>query len=171
MDLFNIKDQIRNGWDLGRLLLAFSMAGTGLFLISILVFHGIGMASTAPLPIRITAYLPFALAAYGLGSVMLKVFMRFRQKCSNEWDFWMIMLSFSLAGMFIMPVRILIFHLLGITNKTALWIKVLVYIPIIPPAYYCGLLVFGTLLGQSSFFKAMISARLKFLTGRKNIKH
>jgi len=36
----------------------------------------------------------------------------------SNWDFWMIMLSFSLAGMAIMPVRKLIFHLVGITAQT-----------------------------------------------------
>ncbi|MDE1921213.1 MAG: prolipoprotein diacylglyceryl transferase [Candidatus Omnitrophica bacterium] len=99
---------------------------------------------------------------------MYFVFQRLRVKCKKEWDFWMIMLSFSLAGMFIMPVRKFIFHVLGITLKTPLWIKVLVYIPIIPPTYYAGLLVFGTLLGQSDFFMGMIAKRIAFITGRKN---
>jgi hypothetical protein len=79
----------------------------------------------------------------------------------------MIMLSFSLAGMFIMPVRKFIFHAVGITAKTPLWIKVLLYIPLIPPAYYAGLMIFGTLLGQRPFFWGFISKRLRFLTGRK----
>lgn len=83
----------------------------------------------------------------------------------------MIMLSFSLAGMFIMPVRKLIFHLVGITAKTPLWIKILVYLPLIPPAYYVGLMFFGTLLGQFNFFWEFLSGRLRFLTGRKNVKH
>ncbi|MBF0512093.1 MAG: prolipoprotein diacylglyceryl transferase [Candidatus Omnitrophica bacterium] len=85
----------------------------------------------------------------------------------SNWDFWMIMLSFSLAGMAIMPVRKLIFHLVGITDKTPLWVKILIYIPLIPPAYYIGLLVVGTLLGQFQFFWGFLSARLKFLTGKK----
>jgi len=85
----------------------------------------------------------------------------------SNWDFWMIMLSFSLAGMAIMPVRKLIFHLVGITDKTPLWIKIFVYIPLIPPAYYIGLIIVGTLLGQFSFFRGFLSGRLKFLTGKK----
>ena len=89
----------------------------------------------------------------------------------SDWDFWMIMLSFSLAGMFIMPVRKLIFHLVGITAKTPLWIKILIYIPLIPPAYYIGLIIVGTLLGQKDFFWGFISGRLRFLTGRKNVQH
>jgi len=89
----------------------------------------------------------------------------------SNWDFWMIMLSFSLAGMFIMPVRKLIFHLVGITTKTPLWIKIIVYLPLIPPVYYVGLIIFGTLLGQFRFFWGFLSGRLACLTGRKNIKH
>jgi hypothetical protein len=85
----------------------------------------------------------------------------------SNWDFWMIMLSFSLAGMFIMPVRKLIFHLVGITAQTPFWIKILLYIPLIPPAYYVGLIIVGTLLGQNKFFWGFLSARLKFLNGRK----
>ena len=85
----------------------------------------------------------------------------------SNWDFWMIMLSFSLAGMFIMPVRKLIFHLVGITAKTPLWIKILAYLPLIPPAYYVGLIIVGTLLGQNKFFWGFLSGRLRFLTGRK----
>jgi hypothetical protein len=89
----------------------------------------------------------------------------------SDRDFWLIMLSFSLAGMFIMPVRKLIFHLVGITAKTPLWIKILLYVPLIPPAYYVGLIIFGSLLGQNKFFMGFLAGRLRFLTGRKNIKH
>ncbi|MBF0504484.1 MAG: prolipoprotein diacylglyceryl transferase [Candidatus Omnitrophica bacterium] len=101
--------------------------------------------------------------------MIFKVFLRLRPKCKNEWDFWMIMLSFSLAGMVIMPVRKFIFHMVGITPQTPLWITVPVYIALIPPTYYVGLIIFGTLLGQFTFFWGFISKRLQFLTGRKKI--
>jgi hypothetical protein len=94
--------------------------------------------------------------------------LKIKWQIKSNRDFWMIMLSFSLAGMFIMPVRKLIFHLVGITAKTPLWIKILIYIPLIPPAYYVGLIIVGTLLGQNKFFWGFLSARLRFLTGRKN---
>jgi hypothetical protein len=96
--------------------------------------------------------------------------LKIKWQIKSDWDFWMIMLSFSLAGMFIMPVRKLIFHVLGITSTTPLWVKILVYLPLIPPAYYVGLMIFGSLLGQFSFFRGFLSGRLRFLTGRKNIK-
>jgi hypothetical protein len=86
----------------------------------------------------------------------------------SDWDFWMIMLSFSLAGMAIMPVRTLIFHLAGITAKTPLWIKILLYLPLILPTYYDGLIIFRSFLGKFTFFWGFLSGRLRFLTGRKN---
>ena len=69
----------------------------------------------------------------------------------NNWDFILIMLVFSLAGMSISFVRPIIFHLLKI-DHAALWIKILVYIPLIPPVYQLGLLFFGFFLGQFGFF-------------------
>jgi hypothetical protein len=70
----------------------------------------------------------------------------------SNFDFIMIMLSFSLAGSMISVCRPPIFHLLGITNTTPMWEKVLIYIPLIPPIYQVFLLVFGTILGQFNFF-------------------
>ena len=82
------------------------------------------------------------------------------------------MLTFSLAGMAVMPARKLIFHLVGITDHTPFWIKVLVYIPLIPPAYQIGLLFFGALLGQLPFFWEKEKKLMQFILGRsKNIKH
>ena len=171
IEQLNTKRQIRGIWDLGRFMLAFVMAGVGFFLVSTLTLHLVGITAKTPLRIQILAYIPFIPFACSFAIIIFEVFLRLRSKCKSEWDFWMIMLSFSLAGMFIMPVRKFIFHLVGITVKTPLWIKILVYIPIIPPTYYVGLIIFGSILGQSSFFLGMISKRIQFLTGRKNIKH
>ncbi len=158
---------MKNFWDFARILLSTVMSVTGAFLLGMLAFHAFGLKSQSPVMPKLLLAAPFVVFAYFLGKGIFMVCLRLRQKCKNEWDFWMIMLSFSLAGMFIMPVRKLIFHLVGITVNTPLWIKVLVYIPIIPPTYYVGLLIFGTLLGQSSFFLGMIAKRIAFITGRK----
>ena len=88
----------------------------------------------------------------------------------SDWDFWMIMLTFSMAGMGISVVRPIVFHLFGIERTTPLWIKVCAYIPLIPPTYQLGLLFFGTLLGQFNFFWEKEKQLVRFLTGRKNIK-
>jgi hypothetical protein len=170
IDQLNAKRQVKSIWDLGRFLLAFLMAFVGIFLLSTLILCLFGVSDKTPLQIRILSYIPFIPFACILDVIIYEVCQRFRKKCKSEWDFWMIMLSFSLAGMFIMPVRKFIFHL-GIIAKTPFWFKVLIYVPLIPPVYYVGLIFFGTILGQFSFFWGMIQARLKFLTGRKDIKH
>ena len=167
IEQLNTKRQIKSVWDFGRIMLSLTMAFVGIFLLGTLILHLFGVSAKTPIRIEIFSYMPFIPIAYAIGVIIYEVFLRLRGKCKNEWDFWMIMLSFSLAGMFIMPVRKLIFHLVGISVKTPLWIKILVYIPIIPPTYYVGLIIFGTILGQSSFFLGMISARIRFLTGRK----
>lgn len=84
----------------------------------------------------------------------------------SNWDFWMIMIAFSLAGMGVTKIRPIVFHLLGIETDTALWIKVCVYIPLIFPLYQLLLLIFGTLLGQFSFFWEKEKQIIRFL-GRK----
>ncbi len=70
----------------------------------------------------------------------------------SNWDFWMIMLTFSLAGMSIGFMRPIVFHIFGIETTTPLWIKILAYLPLILPVYQVGLLFFGFLLGQFPFF-------------------
>ena len=70
----------------------------------------------------------------------------------SNWDFIVIMAVFSLAGMSIGFFRRPIFHWLGLTEHTPLWIKILVYIPLIPPIYQINLLFYGFVLGQFNFF-------------------
>jgi hypothetical protein len=84
----------------------------------------------------------------------------------SDWDFWMIMLTFSLAGMSIGVVRPIVFHLFGIEQTTPLWIKICAYIPLIPPVYQVGLLFFGTLLGQFPFFWEKEKQLVRFLLRR-----
>ena len=89
----------------------------------------------------------------------------------SDKDFWMIMLTFSLAGMTIFPIRRLIFPLVGINHSTPLWIMIPSYILICFPSYQIGLLLFGTVLGQFKFFWEWEKKTIRLLTGRKNIKH
>ena len=84
-------------------------------------------------------------------------------KIQNDRDFWLIMLTFSLAGMGISVVRPIVFHLFGIEATTPLWIKICAYIPLIPPVYQMGLLFFGTLLGQFNFFWEKEKQLLRFI--------
>ena len=85
---------------------------------------------------------------------MSNIFEKLKQKwniTSNK-DLILIMLVFSLAGSVIGFERRPIFHLLGITHDTHLWVKIAAYLPLIPPIYQLNLLFFGFLLGQFDFF-------------------
>lgn len=84
----------------------------------------------------------------------------------SPWQFWAIMLAFSLAGMAITQCRRPVFHLLGIEPETPFWIKTVVYLLSIFPLYQFFLLVFGTLLGQFRFFWAKEKAMFQWI-GRK----
>ena len=81
----------------------------------------------------------------------------------NNVDFILIMLVFSLAGTFVCAFRPPLFHLLGINEHTPLWLKTIIYIPLIMPLYQMGLLFFGFLLGQSKFFIEKQKKMLRFI--------
>ncbi len=70
----------------------------------------------------------------------------------NNWDFWAIMLVFSLAGMVIVHERKPIFHILGIGAQTPLFLKIIFYILFVFPTYQFNLLFFSLFLGQFPFF-------------------
>ncbi len=103
--------------------------------------------------------------------------MKWAERLKSKWnihsdrDFWLIMLTFALAGMSIMPIRAIIFPLIGIKVTTPLWIKILVYIPLFLPIYQLGLLFFGLVLGQFPFFWEKEKRLVRLLLGRsKNAK-
>ncbi|OGX27875.1 MAG: hypothetical protein A2787_04160 [Omnitrophica WOR_2 bacterium RIFCSPHIGHO2_01_FULL_48_9] len=79
-------------------------------------------------------------------------------------DFFLIMAVFSLAGMNVTLMRKPIFHLLGLTAHTALWIKTVAYILFIFPTYQVSLLLYGLLLGQFNFFWEKEKKLFKFLS-------
>lgn len=68
-------------------------------------------------------------------------------------QFWMIMLTFTLAGLSITQVRTLYWDLLGFTEEhPSMWIKTPVYLALVFPTYQIALMMIGTLLGQFRFF-------------------
>ena len=93
---------------------------------------------------------------------------KFVTKLKRKWNiksnqnFILIMLVFSLAGMAISVVRPVIFHVFKLDHAPT-WLKVIVYIPLIPPIHQCGLLIFGFLLGQFDFFWDKEKQLAKFL--------
>jgi len=70
----------------------------------------------------------------------------------SNWDFILIMIVFSIAGMSIVYVRRPLFHVLGITAATPFWIKFFTWLIIVFPTYQINLIIFGFLLGQFNFF-------------------
>jgi len=91
---------------------------------------------------------------------------------SSNWDFFLILVVFSIAGMSIVFVRKPLYHLLGITAETAGWIKFFAWISIVFPTYQINLLIFGFFLGQFNFFwkkgKQMGKFFLHLLPGKKS---
>jgi len=85
-------------------------------------------------------------------------------------DFILIMLVFSLAGMMIIHERRPVFHLLGVTEHTPFWLKVILYILTVFPLYQCNLLIFGFLLGQFEFFWAKEKQLVRFFARRLGIR-
>ena len=59
---------------------------------------------------------------------------------------------FSLTGSTVVYIRKFLFELLGYSETTPVWLKVVSYIAFIIPSYQILLLVYGFLLGQFSFF-------------------
>jgi len=70
----------------------------------------------------------------------------------STWDVFVICIVFSLAGMSVVYVRKPFFYLVGITPQTPFWIKFFTWLLIVFPTYQINLIIFGTLLGQFSFF-------------------
>ena len=96
-----------------------------------------------------------------MGNIKTRIMQKWNIQTDRE--FWLIMLTYSLAGMTILPVKKIIFHAVGITDHTPFWVVVLVYIPLVPPAYQVGLIFFGTLLGQYNFVWGQAKKRRNFI--------
>ena len=91
---------------------------------------------------------------------------------TSAWQFWSIMLTFSLAGMAITQVRRPLFHVFGIEPETPFWIKTVVYLASIFPLYQLFLVLIGSALGQFRFFwekeKALVRWALRRPRPEKN---
>ena len=81
------------------------------------------------------------------------MFERFKRKWNIESDlqFVIILIVFAITGSSTLYIRKGIFYLLGITVQTDVWVRTVLYILIIFPAYNVMLLVVGFLFGQFKF--------------------
>jgi hypothetical protein len=92
---------------------------------------------------------------------------RFKERWSIKSNFQLviILIVFAVTGSSTLYVRKGIFYLLGITDQTELWIRTVLYILIIFPAYNVMLLIVGFLFGQFRFaweFEKKMLGRFKF---------
>jgi len=91
----------------------------------------------------------------------------------SNWQIFVIIVAFALAGSSVVIVRKAYFDLLGFHEGTSFWLKTVAYLLFIFPAYQILLLGYGTLLGQFKFFwekeKAMLRS-IRKIGKQKNTK-
>ncbi len=95
------------------------------------------------------------------------MFERFKERwnINSNFQFVVIMLVFAVTGSSTLYVRKGAFYLMGITSETELWLRTILYILIIFPAYNVILLVVGFLFGQFKFaweFEKKMLDKFKF---------
>ena len=95
------------------------------------------------------------------------MFERFKERWHIKSNFQLIiiLIVFAITGSSTLYVRKGAFFLLGITSDTELWLRTVLYILIIFPAYNVMLLLVGFLFGQFKFaweFEKKMLGRFKF---------
>lgn len=84
---------------------------------------------------------------------------------------FLILLAFAITGMLSVYVSRYIFELLDLTSEHPFWLRAIVYIFTVLPAYQVILLLVGSLLGQYKFFKKFLGKILsRFLFWQKTKK-
>lgn len=80
-------------------------------------------------------------------------FLKKRWGVTSPFQVFVILLVFAITGMLSIYVSRHIFQLLNLTSDDPFWLRALVYIFTVLPAYQVILLTVGTLFGQYKFFK------------------
>jgi len=96
--------------------------------------------------------------------------LKLRWGIESDWQVAIILLVFTLTGFSFLFVSPWIEYLLGVSEDDPLWLKALVFVLIMLPSYNILLIIWGTLLGQYTFFKNFIVKflkRLLFIKGKK----
>jgi hypothetical protein len=100
----------------------------------------------------------------------------FLQKLMQKWQLKsifqliMVLLVFTATGSTVVLLRKTLFEILGFTDETSFWLKSLVYIIFVFPAYQVLILVYGFLLGQFDFFwqkEKKLLQRMRLLTKKE----
>ncbi len=95
------------------------------------------------------------------------MFDRFKERwgITSNFQLVIVFIVFAVTGSSTLYVRKGVFYLLGLTPETDLWIRTVLYILIIFPAYNIMLLVVGFVFGQFKFaweFEKKMLGRFKF---------
>ncbi|BAV94726.1 DUF6787 family protein [Ichthyobacterium seriolicida] len=75
-----------------------------------------------------------------------------RWKVNSNWELFKILLVFSVTGSSSVYVKKLAFELLGISSDASLYIRFLMWILIVFPAYQVLLIFYGFIFGMFDFF-------------------
>ena len=70
----------------------------------------------------------------------------------SNWDIVAILIVFAISGSSIMFVKPLWFGIFGVTEETATWLKVIIWLAMVFPTYQAFLLIYGFIFGQFNFF-------------------
>ncbi len=89
-------------------------------------------------------------------------FLKKRWGVTSAFQVAIIFLVFAITGMLSMVVSRFVFELFHLTKEDPFWLRAIVYIVTVLPAYQVILLVVGTIFGQHKFFKNF----LKIMLGR-----
>ena len=101
------------------------------------------------------------------------MFKRLKKKWGIESNlqFWLIFGIFAISGSSTLFIKIPLYALLGIDELTETWVKVVVYILAITPAYFMLLLFYGFIFGQFRFFWAFFKKFIsRFSISKKSLE-
>jgi hypothetical protein len=99
--------------------------------------------------------------------------MRFYQKTKEKWgietnfQFWLIIFIFAVSGSSTLFIKVPLYGLLGITGTTPSWIRVVVYLLAITPAYFIILGLYALIFGQFRFFSRFFKRFFMHFTFKK----
>jgi len=79
-----------------------------------------------------------------------------------------ILLVFSLTGFSTLYVHNFIDFLLGVTEETSFWIKLIIFIFLVLPIFSILLIVWGTILGQKKFATEFVKYKISLIFRKMN---
>ncbi|MFA7326797.1 MAG: DUF6787 family protein [Candidatus Kapaibacterium sp.] len=98
-------------------------------------------------------------------------FLKKRWGVTSPYQVAIIFLVFAITGMLSVYVSRFVFEILHLTKEDPFWLRAVVYIVTVLPAYQIILLTVGTIFGQHKFFKNFLRIMLgRFLFWKRSKK-